>query len=375
MTNIFEVLNNLTGKINGFEMIDLSLDIMDYSDFPEEYKTISFNNKKIIGRIVLNIHKLEFINPCVLYIISSDDKCYIALDGTPEMLWYDITNSNEEDITILINSYRAGINRIKRIFLGTEAMIGGDLDDFDRMFIISKFTEGLTWGSLYGDYPFRDFINESERVSISTIGKMSLYALRQSPKMMSISSNTLYSNSIITIEYYNGVFIADIKYPSIIIPDTITVNYKNKIDNTLPIDVISFISNFPYLTCQELVDIKPFIKEYITIATLICNTKDLIFELKPYLERIIKEVEDEDVIESSKEILDNINTKNQIDELLHNKKFYEYLSVHIEDKKKNLISKEEYLSKTMDLIQEYQINIHDENTYEQLKRIVLSFIK
>lgn len=382
MTDILDILNNLSEKINNFEKVDLSLDVLDYADFPEDYKLNNFENKRIIGRILLNTHKLDFINPSYIYIIKNNNNYYIALDGTPEILWYNITNSNEEDITVLINSYKTSPNKVSRIFIGTDAMIEGDLDDFDRMFVISKFTEGLTWGSLYDDYPFRDYINDTEKISLTNIGKMSLYSLRQSPKMMSISSYTLYSNSIITIEYYNGVYIAEIKYPSIIIPESksITIGYKNKIDESLPMDVISFLSNFPYLTYQELFDIKPFIKEYITIATLICNTKELMNELKPYLERCIKNIEenddkDNDIIKNSKEILDNIDTKIQIDNLLNNKKFYDYLCVHIEDKKNNTISKEEYISKAMDLIQEYQININNKNTYEQLKRIVLSFLK
>jgi hypothetical protein len=322
-----------------------------------------------------------------LYIITDYKKMYVSISITPFDFWYEFTSMKDlknfllESLNVYNpDEYNLNHKNNTRGFIGTESMLGINILGIERNLILNKFTEILTWGSFWEDYPFREYIIEND-LSIIDRNTLGIQAMKQVENKYEISIRTLFSKSIINIENYDGAFIVNIYYNPVTSNNAIN-NINKKYDrnypDNIPMDVILSIVNFFYQNHISLLDMNDISISNFIIAQLIANDQsrqnDLILkleEMKTKLEpskydefkEIIDEIIKETTINKYLNILSNSDNFSQLVDEIN-----EENSIDAKNKIKQGINDELSEGKITDLIKK---NVYDDTVniiYRQKKK-------
>lgn len=304
LTNYKDYL--MIGKYEINSNLKVDSDIFNYMYLicDPEYKTISFS--------------IETNYPLFWYTYETRKELNEAFD-----MLYEAYNPKE---------YNLNFEKNCRGFIGTDDALEGDIDYITNQFIINPDSECLFWGSKWRDYPFRSLFNG--KVSHKQILMMSSQAMKQSdgaPFKLNVRSK--FSKSIITIEDYKGIYIANVKYNPIEykgIKKIVTNNKDRDYPIDLPIDVITSMMLYPFLSHKSILKLDKLTNYNFYIATLIANTKNMNKELVQITNEIIKENKENDSI---KKICENFLKTHkfnmEVDELFTDKSVTTYIEKKI----------------------------------------------
>jgi len=267
-------------------------------DFKDKiYKTLDDSNKNIIigRRRFENLMPIENIKDDVYIYLITDNKytkLYISIDKTFPFFWYKYNTKKEfidkfDYLCLLYDepNYNLSFQGKMRGFIGTEKMLSVDFDGVAKLLIENRFTDGLVWGSVWKDYPFRNLyltnnISKHEHMIYTE------QAMKQlTNEMMHLNTRTRFSKSIVTLENHNGAFIISVQYKKTPVPQIQEVNniLEKKYNLDIPIDVIQTIASLPFTTHLELLYSEPISAHNIILATFITNDSDMYKEILPIL--------------------------------------------------------------------------------------------
>lgn len=245
------------------------------------------------------------------YIITSKgyDTLYISIGQCSPLFWYKFTDLDGfiETFATIYEIYNPVkypnhyTNNLKG-FMGNENMLELNIHDIETHFTLQKYTDKLIWGSMWNLHPFRQEYLEGHLSYMDSI----IYtgqAMRQKESQYTMSVLTAYSKSMITIHDYKEAFIVEVKYNPINTPQTEQVNnllgrgYKSD----MPIDIILALINFPFLTWNDIIIMKPFtLFHFYVVMALIGDSGDLEDKVVVEFKKMVKELnseEEKDVME------------------------------------------------------------------------------
>lgn len=316
------IFNNLIEKMkdleNSKEIMWYDKNEIDITKFLSAYKEsnlydnldidfTSYDNCEIIG--IFDVDK---------YIIISDDvnTLYISLGQCHPVFWYVFT-SLKELLDSFDNIYEIYChhnisqytNNIKG-FIGNEAMLELNINDLENHLLLNSYTDKLLWGSLWKHHPYR---NEYETGNVSHIDSI-IYtgqAMRQNEYEYTISVLTEYSKSEIKIIHFDEAYIIEIRYNPVNTSKNKIINelFKRNYPEDLPIDVIIAIINFPFVTYDTILALRPFsLFHFYIILTLVENNENLQTKLHNDLQIIL----DDPNNKIEQEVKDEIDSFNGI---------------------------------------------------------------
>jgi hypothetical protein len=262
-----------------------------------------------------------------------------------------------------------------RGFIGTDDALEGDIDYITNQFIINPDSECLFWGSKWRDYPFRSLFNG--KVSHKQILMMASQAMKQSEgEPFKLNVRSKFSKSIITIEDYKGIYIANVKYNPIEykgIEKILTNNKDRDYPLDLPIDVITSMMIYPFLSHNSILKLNKLTNYNFYIATLIANTKNMSEELVPLTKEIIKENKNDNSIKTMCEnFLKTLKFNMDVDELFADKSVASYIENKIANIQNNVQTFEQVKDDIYEEIEDRIENLKegDNDAKEQMTNII-----
>lgn len=264
------IFKNLNEKINKLkyanEIMWYDKNEIDITKFLNVYKESNMYDNLDINFSLYENCEIVGIFDVDKYIIVSDDfnSLYISIGQCHPLFWYVFTNLDElidlfDHIYEIYNQEQTTYNKSIKGFIGNEAMLELNIHDIENHFILNSYTDKLIWGSLWKHHPYR---NEYENGNVSQIDSI-IYtgqAMRQNNDEYTISVLTEYSKSEIKVIHYEEAYIMEVKYNSLFSSKNKIINelFKRNYPDDLPIDVIMAIINFPFVTYENFINMKPF---------------------------------------------------------------------------------------------------------------------
>lgn len=303
--------------IDDFKKYFLENDHLLFDDINE------FNSYKIIGVYQLNkilqTKTAGYTNSkFYLFIILSnlDGQCYLSISKTSPCLWYSVTTKSELktlfeslDNYYNCNSYDIKYNKRNKVFVGTRESLNCDFIELENSIIANNFSEILTWGSAWNDYPFRDILlNDLSKYDRNSL---SVQAMRQVDNNNQINVKTLLSKSHLTFYDVNGIYLLDYYYNPIFNKQIDVFNKKiNKnIPNDVPIDLLMVLINYYHDDIYDLLSVSepPSINYY--ISAMLIESNDDIDKLKSFFKNNKSEVINTFIsdLETNKQIKDTFD--------------------------------------------------------------------
>ena len=164
------------------------------------------------------------------------------------------------------------------------------------------------WGSNWHDYPFERTYNSYN--TFENINKTKEALKQINDDYYSIGFRTMYSKSIVNIIDYNGIYIVDINYNSGFENEIINkINNKLSTDYplNLPLDVIMFLNEFPFINHINILNLDKITETNIFISTLICaDNKSKLSEIKNQLLKLVNH-NDSKIKDAVNNLLKNID--------------------------------------------------------------------
>lgn len=271
-------------------------------------------NKKIIQKcsIIKCININEDLN---FYLIKdNNNKHYISIEYSAPCYWIPLKNSSIDDNIkqikkiYNISEYNTNMKYRCRAFIGTKEMLDVDINQIVNNLILNNNSEMYIWGSNWDDYPFERTYNSYN--TFENINKTKEALKQINDDYYSIGFRTMYSKSIVNIIDYNGIYIVDINYNSGFENEII-----NKINNelstdyplNLPLDVIMFLNEFPFINHINILNLDKITETNIFISTLICaDNKSKLSEIKNQLLKLVNH-NDSKIKDAVNNLLKNID--------------------------------------------------------------------
>lgn len=243
-----------------------------YNDIFEYDINNQLENYKIIGYKNCQYQKYNNIENYMhnaIYLLSDlKSHIYISLGFCCPFLWYNVRIEDLEDlddiqmekICDIIEGY--DLSNYVKYDSSEYILINNDvnINDVQKVFLMSDMVEFLMWGSKHKKYPFdRDVVLfSSNKDKINYITK----AMEQDDNKIQIKCRTLWSKSTIIINKNGTKISLTIKYNSFCYGSVVKrINKKqNKQFTTdLPLDVILLLMFFQHLTFNKIITHKDII--------------------------------------------------------------------------------------------------------------------
>jgi hypothetical protein len=296
-----------------------------YEEYPDFFRTKTKD---------LDFYKNYTITHCTklgntrAYVVTNKTDTYIAFKYIVPFLWIPIKTEN--DYNNLSSTYNTNYGlQLKKFkgYIGNCGMLGFDFNGCVRYILESEFTDKYIWNKSH------DFKFEKEVKQLNKFEYLELNHTAFDSNKNNIVFRTKLSKSQITIENYNEHYLIEIAYNPHTHTNITEINneYSRNYNTDLPIDVISFIVHFPFLTCDDIIKFDHLECEYIDICMHICNDNvEFIDKLKSIkntcsgevlemIDNIIKQYDDTQYVTSlsekliMSEIMENI--MKEIDEI------------------------------------------------------------
>lgn len=251
------------------------------------------------------------------YIILADDlnTLYISIGQCHPIFWYvfndidDFLQSFDHIYEIYSHSNTLQYSNYIKGFMGNEAMLELNIHDIENHLLLNSFTDKMIWGSMWKQHPYR---NDYESGNVSHIDSI-IYtgqAMRQNEDEYSVSVLTEYSKSEIKVINHDEAYILEIRYNSINFSRNKIINelFKRNFPTDLPIDVIIAIINFPFITYDNLINMRPFLMFHFYILLILAENDKNITTLSEDLQIIMDDTNnqiDEETRDEIKSFIDN----------------------------------------------------------------------
>lgn len=340
--HIYVYLGNLSLYKSSFDFI--------YSSKKFEEILNTFVTYNVVGHISLN---KDLENDIVvnqetskIFIITdtNNNEMYLSIGYCMPVLWYIFDNIDIKDsVSKIVETYNQ--NKYNNLTIFDKYYIDDDIG-FNKINIIlfeNYYSEILIYGSKWNEFPFR---NNIDIMNVNNVDKLFSLALQQNNKTCSVSTHSIFSKSLITIEKNNDHFFLNISYNPI---NNKNIDKMNKITginykNDIPIDLLLVMTKFKkldtiqnilnkdinvnkinisiqlaYYNKEKMIEIITILKKYATVD------KNLLNIIKIYIDHIMSNINLNDTIQSKffvdfiKEIKKMNLTNDQIKEKINNK--------------------------------------------------------
>lgn len=222
-------------------------DVVKYKDFFIKYSIILDNNN----------HEYD-----ELFIIENNNEIYIAVRDTPPIFWYKINDYN--DIRNVLDVYYHKTyphdddyeyNKMIKIFIGDNDTI--DHNSFINYVLLSPFMEKIVPEYKHlSSYEIMNYISELDASDIIFYTKYSKSRIRL---------NCINDGYFMTIEY-NGINFNNI--------NKINDEYNKDYDKDIPVDLLSFIIYFPFITYRSMNNLEKIEDSQMTMFLLLIESDE-----------------------------------------------------------------------------------------------------
>ncbi|ARF11637.1 hypothetical protein Klosneuvirus_2_73 [Klosneuvirus KNV1] len=313
-SNLIEKMRDLK---NTKEIMWYDKNEIDITKFLSAYKSSNIYDNLDIDFTSYENCEISGIFDVDKYIIIADDlnTLYISIGQCHPLFWYVFINMDE-----LLNSFDniyeiyshpnvlQYTNNIKG-FIGNEEMLELNIHDIENHLLLNSYTDKMIWGSLWKQHPYR---NEYESGNTSHIDSI-IYtgqAMRQNEYEYTVSVLTEYSKSEIKIIHFDEAYIINVRYNPIKSSKNTIINelFKRNYPEDLPIDIIIAIINFPFITYNKLINMRPFSMFHFYILLNLVENDGKKTELYEDLQKIIDDTNnqtDQEVKDEIKSFIDH----------------------------------------------------------------------
>ena len=213
-----------------------------------------------------------------IHILSNSDETIISLcvSFSHPHLWYTIELSEIENLSSIIlnladnynpDDYPDEYDKMISGFIGSEKMLEMTTVDLIENLVLGEWNELFAWGPLWKDHPFRETFKNT-MLSEFQFHKVNIYSMQQTNQNFKVSIKTQLSKSLLTFEVVDGLFYVNISYQPI---PNLNIQKINMITNKhyptdLPIDAIQCMLDYPFITYENILRVRPLIAENFIIA-------------------------------------------------------------------------------------------------------------
>lgn len=324
--------------------------IPEYVTDNPDYDFVDYQDHIVIGICEINMYlKLTVDDESRQYLYLITDPSYsilfISVNMTYPLFWYKF-HSREELAAEFDNlfeiyspqEYDLDFPETSRGFMGTDRSLQLTMDEMERHFIINPYTEILIWGSKWLDHPFRH-----EYLDNQVTGRESLFFSKQAMEQINeqtkhVSVRSLYSKSIITVEYKDKAFLINIKYKSINTPQIkiIDEDLGREFPTDMPIDVVMAMINFPFITHLGMLRIQSISNFNFMIAGMLANSKKMFEELMSETKILIEKYKnDPEIVNIGMKFLRNLEANCIINEIFND----DAINVEIAEKVNGILNR------------------------------------
>ena len=194
------------------------------------------------------------------------------------------------------------------------------ITEIEKNLILNRYSEVLTWGSFWDDYPFRDKFNNLDKLTNNERLTLSTVAMKQKDGQYTISIRSLFSKSILKLSWHNRLYTIDVLYEPIINDQikNINKNFNKYFPLDIPIDVILMLKEYNFYDFRHyLEDIN---EQNMTLSCYLANEDSEFEEINKILITKIKSEENEEQQKIIKYFIDQINA-NKITKIILNNNF------------------------------------------------------
>lgn len=269
-----------------------------------------------------------------LFLISNHTSLYLSLSVTPKDYWYSCRSIKElkrflfdaksiynptEYLTTFTNQISAVI-----AYKEDHDMID-QITEIEKNLILNRYSEVLTWGSFWDDYPFRDKFNNLDKLTNHDRLTLSTIAMKQKDGQYTVSIRSLFSKSIIKLSWHNRLYTVDVFYEPIENEQIKNINktFNKYFPLNMPLDVILMLKEYNFYDFRYYLE--EMNEQNMTLACYLANQDDEFEEIKKTLLHKYKEEETEEQKEIIKYFIDQLNankiTKTIINNMNLNKEF------------------------------------------------------
>jgi hypothetical protein len=296
----YKGINEILNLIKEKNLYDELIEIPDKYQYYEPVACILLK-KNIVLPMVKESDEILHI------IIDTDKECiYVCVSFSHPYLWYSVEESQQKEfdkiVTKIITIYNPGdypdVYKNKIIgFMGSEKMLLMTKYDLIESIVIGEWNELFMWGPLWEDHPFRETFKNS-LLSEFQYSKVNLFAMQQHNEEFTINIKTQISKSQITFISTDGLFYVQIKYDPVLLKnelDKINIITKRQYPTDLPIDVVQCLIDYPFVTHNGILKLRPLTSENFIIANILAlGEANKINEIIVELQIIIDEFKNED---------------------------------------------------------------------------------
>ena len=303
----------------------------------DEINNNNFNNLKefeIIAGLPINSklknETLGYANSnFYLFLISNHTSLYLSLSITPPDYWYACKSIKELKRFLFDAKLIYNPNEYLTTFTKQISAVVAYKDDYDMIdqiteieknLILNRYSEVLTWGSFWDDYPFRDKFNNLDKLTNNERLTLSTVAMKQKDGQYTISIRSLFSKSILKLSWHNRLYTIDVLYEPIINDQikNINKNFNKYFPLDIPIDVILMLKEYNFYDFRHyLEDIN---EQNMTLSCYLANEDSEFEEINKILITKIKSEENEEQQKIIKYFIDQINA-NKITKIILNNNF------------------------------------------------------
>lgn len=266
----------------------------------------------------------------------------VSIGYTDPVFWYTFDNRKDffNSFNVIYDSYNPKEYLVEypnctRGFGGSESVLKATIDDVERYIITNHNTEILIWGSMWKDHPFRnEYSGEVSRLDNIMMIDTSMKQINSHTYHINVRSK--YSKSIITVEYYDGVYVINVKYTPVLPEQTEHISNINKVleryfPTDIPVDVVMAMSGLVFITADELIKLDDISDNNFISALLVANCSKLYDDVVDEIDKLVEQTDSKTVKNMCIFYKDIFKVNSKLDTILTDKEVEKCIFENIDD--------------------------------------------